>query len=90
MNIYLLKRDYEKDGQDEYDATLRFAVVASDELGARQYAADYRNVEIIPGPGRLRDEDPMIWFAETTTCEVVGIASEHIKPGVILEDHQAG
>lgn len=67
--------------------SLGFVIAAQTERQARDMAADYRNVakkfSMLD-----REEDPAIWYAPSTTCEVLGFAAKHIEESrVILEDH---
>ena len=85
--LFLLKRTVSEDGNPEFDATHGFVIAASDEQEARQIASDYREVA---DDRRHRDDECAVWQVATTTCEIIGHASENVQPGVILEDHQWG
>lgn len=86
--LWLVKRDVLRDNGPEFDATYGFVIAAMNEVEARRYAASYREDT---DDNRHRDEDSNLWFAPTTTCRKIGIATTtDTIMGVILEDHQGG
>ena len=83
--LFVLQRNVELDKGPIHDATLGFVIAAMNEIEARKIAASYRRRPIRQfGDG---DEALEIWYASTTSCTRIGIASDDITSGVILRDY---
>ena len=77
MNLYLVTRT--RSSGPDYDVNRGYVIAASGEMQARNMA------------GRAHaDEGSQIWFEDSTTVRVVGVAGERVEPGVVLTDFRAG
>ena len=85
LTIYLLTR---RDGEDiHYDEAYGFVVAAGSPPAARKLVATARERDE-EGPG---DEGSDTWLdTSRSRIKALGTASDHVKPGVIMRDYNAG